>query len=271
MPACDRLAWYAEQFDLVEFNSTFYALPKQGTVARWAEQTPDSFAFDVKLHKLLSRHSASPDLLPKDLRPLTVLNKARVELTPKIESPVTRRLLEAIEPLREADKLGARLLQLSPAFGTRHHSLLELDHLVELTRGYRLAVELRNRDWFSDERLDETIAYFRWRQVMLVAVDAPRSKRFTVLPAVDSVTSPELAYLRAHGRNTRGYITGRSVADRFDYDYSNKELHEIADGAAEMAGIAGTTHIVFNNNNKSDYAAGRRPVPAYGQGARNRA
>jgi uncharacterized protein YecE (DUF72 family) len=253
LPARERLVWYAEHFNLVEVNSTFYALPQQKTVARWAEQTPDSFVFGVKLHKLLSRHSTSPDLLPKDLRPWTVLDKARVHLTPTIESAVTKRFLEIVEPLRDSGKLGALLLQLSPAFGTRHHSLKELDHVVELTRGYRLAVELRNRDWFSEERLDETLAYFRQRRVTMVSVDALRSEHFTVVPAVDTVTNPRLAYLRAHGRNARGYITGRNVAERFDYDYSIKELHEIADRAAEMAEVAGTTHIIFNNN-KSDYA-----------------
>src|SRR3954470_2168770 len=68
LPARDRLAWYAERFDAVEVNSTFYAVPAARTVARWAEQTPAGFTFDVKLHKLLSRHSADLDALPPDLR-----------------------------------------------------------------------------------------------------------------------------------------------------------------------------------------------------------
>lgn len=42
-PARDRLAWYAERFDAVEVNSTFYALPEARTVQRWVEQTPDGF------------------------------------------------------------------------------------------------------------------------------------------------------------------------------------------------------------------------------------
>ena len=68
LPARDRLAHYAERFEAVEVNSTFYAVPAEDTVARWAEQTPDGFTFDVKLHRLLSRHSAPLDSLPKDLR-----------------------------------------------------------------------------------------------------------------------------------------------------------------------------------------------------------
>ena len=54
-------------------------------------------------------------------------------------------------------------------------------------------------------------------------------------------------------RNTRGYVSGRTVAERFDYNYSLKELHEIADRAAVLAAKARDTHVLFNNN-RSDYA-----------------
>ena len=68
LPARERLPWYAEHFDAVEVNSTFYAIPAVSTVERWVEQTPDGFTFDVKLHKLLSRHSGKLDSLPKEVR-----------------------------------------------------------------------------------------------------------------------------------------------------------------------------------------------------------
>src|SRR5205085_616889 len=135
----------------------------------------------------------------------------------------------------------------------RDYFLTELDHLIELLHGYAFAVELRNRGWLIGDQQAETIAYFKKRRVTFVSVDGPKSEHFMVMPAVDVVTNPRLAYLRAHGRNEHGYITGRTVAERFDYDYSPKELREIAGRAAEMAEIAGTTHIIFNNN-KSSYA-----------------
>src|SRR3954469_16097850 len=68
LPPRDRLPWYAERFDAVEVNSTFYAVPAAATVQRWAQATPDDFTFDVKLHRLLSRHAAGLDSLPKGLR-----------------------------------------------------------------------------------------------------------------------------------------------------------------------------------------------------------
>ena len=46
MQARERLPWYAERFEAVEVNSSFYAIPEQGTVARWAEVTPAGFVFD---------------------------------------------------------------------------------------------------------------------------------------------------------------------------------------------------------------------------------
>src|SRR5204863_7141568 len=48
MAARDRLGWYAERFEYVEVNSSFYAVPAQKTVARWDEITPKPFTFDVK-------------------------------------------------------------------------------------------------------------------------------------------------------------------------------------------------------------------------------
>ena len=68
MPARERLPWYAQRFEAVELNSSFYAIPERSTVARWVRATPDDFTFDVKLHRLLSRHSAPLDSLPPDLR-----------------------------------------------------------------------------------------------------------------------------------------------------------------------------------------------------------
>src|SRR5437773_1537078 len=43
LPARERLPWYAQYFNLVEVNSTFYAVPDQKVVANWAEQTPADF------------------------------------------------------------------------------------------------------------------------------------------------------------------------------------------------------------------------------------
>src|SRR5262249_52747984 len=162
-----RLPWYAEHFNLVEVNSTFYSVPGEKMTARWAEQTPKDFVFDVKLHQLLSRHSTPVKFLPRALRARARLRGTKVVLTPALEAAVARRSRAGVEPLREAGKLGALLLQLTPAFSPREYDLDELDHVIALTRGYRLAVELRHREWFT-ERLDEVVGYFKKKHVTLV-------------------------------------------------------------------------------------------------------
>lgn len=251
LPARKRLAWYAEHFDLVEVNSTFYAVPAEKAVAGWVEQTPKDFLFDVKLHRLLSRHSTPVHLLPSGLRRLARTEKNRVVLTPRLEKAVLRAFLENIEPLREAGKLGALLLQLSPSFSPRRHKLAELDSLVGYLKGYDLAVELRNRHWLDEEHRDKTLQFFKKRRLIFVSVDAPASEHFMVMPSLDAVTTPRLAYLRAHGRNAPGYIRGRTVAERFDYDYSPKEIGELADRAEALSELASQTHVIFNNNKGS--------------------
>jgi uncharacterized protein YecE (DUF72 family) len=252
LPPAERLPWYAEHFQLVEVNSSFYAVPRAAIVERWCRLTPDEFVFDVKLHRLLSRHSTQVKMLPRGLRTLAG-NDEKARLTPKLEVALVDVIREAIEPMVAAGKLGALLLQLSPSFGAKSHRLGELDHLLDLLSDYRVAVELRNRDWIADERRDETIAYFRRQKVALVVVDGPPGDHFMIMPSVDVVTTRKLAYLRAHGRNTKGYISGRTIAERFDYDYSDQELNQIAKRAIGLSELALDTHIVFNNN-KSNYA-----------------
>jgi uncharacterized protein YecE (DUF72 family) len=253
LPAKERLAWYAEHFNLVEVNSSFYAIPSQRTVANWVKQTPPEFVFDVKLHRLLSRHSTQLAMLPRDLRSMAHVTKKRVELTTELETALAERFLEETAPLREAGKLGALLLQLSPSFSPKKNRLKELDHLLELLRGEKVAIELRNRNWLMGEELETTAAFFKKRKIAFVNVDGPEGDHFMIMPHVDLVTTAQLAYLRAHGRNREGYVRGRSVEERFDYDYSDEELEEIAARAAEFATIARETHIIYNNN-KSSYA-----------------
>ncbi|MEW6156405.1 MAG: DUF72 domain-containing protein, partial [Verrucomicrobiota bacterium] len=191
--------------------------------------------------------------LPPALRSQAEVKKGRVMLTPKLEAAVLRHFLKEITPFEESGKMGALLLQLSPSFRPKTNQLDELNHLAELTEDKRLAIELRNRDWTTPEHWDETLAWFRRHKVTFVSVDAPASEHFMVMPGRDAVTSRALACLRAHGRNERGYVTGRTVAERFDYDYAEAELQEIADRALEMAEEARETHIVYNNN-AYDYA-----------------
>jgi uncharacterized protein YecE (DUF72 family) len=249
LPAAARLAWYAEHFDYVEVNSTFYAIPARKVVQRWDFETPDDFLFDIKLHGLLSRHAVKMTSLPPDIRRFARSSSGgNLILTPELERFVTERIFHEIEPLREAGKLGVFLLQLSPAFSPRKHKLDELDHLASLFHERRLAIELRNRNWLTEACRDATLQFFRSRQLALVLVDAPQSEHFTVMQTENQITTPKLAYLRLHGRNERAYISGRSVAERFNYDYSDQEIEGVAGRVRELAEETDDVHVAFNNN-----------------------
>jgi uncharacterized protein YecE (DUF72 family) len=113
-------------------------------------------------------------------------------------------------------------------------------------------VELRNRNWVDEERLEPTLDWFSDHGVAFVCVDGPPGDNFQIMPPLDAVTRDDLAYLRAHGRNTEGYLTGRSVAERFGWRYADDELEEIAGRARELAEQAGEVHVMFNNNRDDD-------------------
>lgn len=255
MPAGARLAWYAEHFEMVEVNSTFYAIPDARMVERWCRSTPDSFTFDVKLHQLFSRHSTNIKLLPPALQGKAQIDeKGKVMLTPDLEREMIEQFRKPIEILRDAGKLGALLLQLSPAFSPKIHQLSELDELLGAFRGYQVALELRNRNWVEGDRLNATLAFLRGRGVTFVMVDAPEEKHFTIMPPdLNEITTPQLAYLRLHGRDAWAYTTGKTVAARFNYNYRDDEIGEIAQRAQTLARKAKEVHVVFNNN-ALDYA-----------------
>jgi uncharacterized protein YecE (DUF72 family) len=253
LPARERLAWYAEHFEAVEVNSTFYAVPAVSTVGRWVEETPDGFTFDVKLHRLLSRHSADLKSLPEDLRkPAKTTPKGRVKLDEKLQAALADAVLEAVEPLAQAGKLSSFLLQLSPGFAPRSNDLDELAPLVEHLVPVPVAIELRRSSWLRGDRAEQTLAWMERNHAAWVCTDMPAAEHLTIMPPLDAVTHPRLAYFRAHGRNAEGYIKGRSVAERFAYRYSDEELEEIGGRARELAEEADEVRLMFNNNRGSD-------------------
>src|SRR4029077_170886 len=255
MPAGEGLGWYGQHFEMVEVNSTFYSVPDQRMVERWCAATPDDFTFDVKLHQLFSFHSTPVKLLPPDLQKVAETNaKGIVKSTPDLQKALLGTFLRAMSIFRDAGKLGVLLLQLSPAFSPRKHQLTELLPLIDMLGGYDLAIEFRNRNWAVGDQLESTIDFMRKRRAIFVNVDAPVSDHFMVMRSdMDEVTNSKVAYLRLHGRNANAYITGKTVAARFDYDYSGNEIAEVAERSTKLAREARELHVIFNNNNL-DYA-----------------
>jgi uncharacterized protein YecE (DUF72 family) len=255
MPAGERLQWYAQHFEMVEVNSTFYSVPEPRMVERWCAATPDDFTFDVKLHQLFSFHSTPAKLLPPDLQRRAETDaRGIVKSTPELQEALLGTFLRSMSIFRDARKLGLLLLQLSPAFSPRKHQLSELQPLMDMLGGYDLAIEFRNRNWAVGNQLESTIDFVRMRRAIFVNVDAPASDHFMVMSSdIDEVTNSDVAYLRLHGRNAKAYITGKTVAARFDYDYSESEIAEVAQRSRKLTKEARELHVIFNNNNL-DYA-----------------
>jgi uncharacterized protein YecE (DUF72 family) len=255
MPAHERLGWYAQHFEMVEVNSTFYSVPDLRTVERWAAATPNNFVFDVKLHQLFSFHSTNKKLLPPELQRIAKTDeKGKVTATESLRDAMLECFLRPMLILQSAGKLGVFLLQLSPAFSPRKHELAELEPLIERLSDYLLAVELRNRNWVTGAQLRSTIDFLRKHRVGFVNVDAPEAEHFSIMPPdLNEITIPDFSYLRLHGRDAKAYLTGKTVAARFDYDYSDKEISEVAERSKNFARETKAVHVVFNNNNL-DYA-----------------
>ena len=97
LPAAHWLEFYAERFDTVEVNSTFYRLPRTDAVAHWLEQTPEDFVFSIKASRYLTHVKRLRDL-----------------------GPGLERFVERIEPLLGSPKLGPLLWQLPPTFRRDH-------------------------------------------------------------------------------------------------------------------------------------------------------
>jgi uncharacterized protein YecE (DUF72 family) len=244
--ARDRLTWLAERLDAVEVDSSFYALPARRTVERWVGQTPGGFSFAVKLHRALSRHAAPLKSLPAGLREdVEVTARGRVVLDDALQEGLLKATRDVFEPVHASGRLSAFLLQLTPAFRPPDHQLDELEPVVQGLAPVPVAIELRHRAWLGDA--DATLAWFREAGAAWVSVDAPEVDSPVAMPALDAVTRTDLAYLRAHGRNAKAYVHGRSAAERFDHRYTEAELKELAQRARKLAAGAGRVVCILSN------------------------
>jgi uncharacterized protein YecE (DUF72 family) len=160
-PESGWLGLYAETFDTVEVNATFYRLPLRSTVAGWAARTPRTFLFAVKASRYLTHVKRLRDL-PAGL--------ARLE--------------ERIAPLREADKLGPVLWQLPASF--RRDDVRLAETLARLPDG-RHAFEFRHPSWF-----DDVYALLREHRAALVVADRDG------LPEAPWVDTAGWWYVRLH-------------------------------------------------------------------------
>ena len=217
-PASRWLAFYAERFDTVELNATFYRLPRHSAAERWVRETPERFTFAVKV----SRYVTHVKRLQDAGRHLDLL-------------------LERIDPLVRARKLGPLLWQLPPTFKRNDERLAAA--LGQLPRSFRHAIEFRHESWFAPDVMD----LLRAHDAALVIADRPEIHSFQT----HTLTS-DFVYLRFHhGHGRRGNYSRSELgawasrvrgwaADRQVYAYFNNDWEAFApDNAATLARLLG--------------------------------
>jgi uncharacterized protein YecE (DUF72 family) len=261
MSAEARLRFYASVFDVVEVNSSYYAIPDVLTVRRWAERTPPGFVFHVKAWALLTGHHPRPQTLPADVLRLLPAGARRTrrgeveatEFPPEALDAAFRLFRASLNPLVESGKLGYVLFQLAPWVRFGAAALDFLGGLPSRLPGWRLAVEFRDRSWFP-EHAAETLGVLQSGGLAHVVVDAPLA--VNAVPRVVTVTAPT-AILRLHGRHADGWLRQLrgeepTVREKYDYLYSEAELQTLLPEIEALAQEAEDVFISFNNNNR-DY------------------
>lgn len=254
-PACadtpeKRLAYYAEQFPLVEVDATYYSPPAEQTVTLWAQRTPHDFLFNIKAYSLLTGHPTKVSSVYKELRPQT--SKRAIyptDMEPRAYEQVWERFLSALTPMTRAGKLGAILFQFPPWFTIRRSNKQYVLEVAQRCSPLPVAVELRNASWFDGDNRQETLEFLRRHHLPYVSVDMPQGHKTSIPPILEATA--DLAVVRFHGHS--GKWTSKDIYEKFGYEYSERELKDWAPKLRRLAENATQTHVLMNNC-YSDYA-----------------
>lgn len=143
--ARDFLAQYAEVFNTVEGNTTFYSLPNSDAVMRWRDATPETFRFSFKLPRTISHEKA-----------LVGAEREAIQF------------LDRLRPLGK--RLGAFMIQLPPSFGPQRLEVLSR-FLSALPSDQHFGVEVRHRAFWDEPEaaaeLDQLLAHFNCERVAM--------------------------------------------------------------------------------------------------------
>jgi uncharacterized protein YecE (DUF72 family) len=255
--AADRLHYYAQHFDTVEVDSSFYGLPTSSTARAWAERTPPQFTFHIKAFAMLTRHGVRPEQLPAALRTrhqFELDHRGRI-LHPSValREEAFALFADALHPLRAEGKLGLILMQFPPYFVANAANRDYVVSSVGLLAPDKVAVEFRHSSWVAPKELRQTLDLLTEIDAAFVCVDEPRVEAANVLPPITAVTA-ESAYVRFHGRNAATWnARTSSAAERFKYLYSQEELAEWVEPVRLLVEQAAETYLMFNNC-YADYA-----------------
>jgi uncharacterized protein YecE (DUF72 family) len=237
----DELAFYAQHFDTVEVNSTFYGQPRADVSRTWVERTPATFEFSLKLYQKFTHPRMFKEAA---LKTAPGSEGSLLDLLAQVTRSDIDDFRRGVDPLATAGRLGALLAQFPASF---KQSAASRDYLTQLLRAfgdYPLAVELRHRSW--SDSLGETLRLLNEHGAALVQIDEPKfrfSIRQNYLPNVTT-----FYYMRLHGRNAAQWWRHDKSEDRYNYVYSADELQEFSEVAAAATELVKKSYLYTNNH-----------------------
>lgn len=238
-PAKDKLAWYAKFFNVVEVDSSFYAVLGEEVYRRWLAETPSDFTFIIKAYQGMTGHSRgkTPFGGPGEM---------------------FQAYLDSIHPVVESGRLKAVMFQFPPWFDCMAEHVRQLRAIRKWMGNLPLALEFRHQSWFTPANRERTLEFMRQEGWIHIVCDEPQIGQGSV-PTVLEPTDPELTIVRMHGRNAAGWSQASAPnwrEIRTLYRYSLEELQEWVNMLDQLLS-KGTQEIcmIFNNNSGGDAAS----------------
>lgn len=240
----DELSYYAEHFDTVEINATFYGQPRAQVAATWVERTPASFDFALKLYQKFTHPKMFKE---RELRKAPRAQGSLLDWLATVTISDIDEFKRGIDPLATAGKLGALLAQFPASFKHSAETVAYVEALLRAFADYPVAVELRHRTW--SDHFAETMQLLNSHNAAFVQIDEPKfrtSIRQNQLPNIKA-----FYYLRLHGRNAKQWWHHEHKDDRYNYLYSAGELQEFADTVNAVKDIVKKDVRTYFNNHYS--------------------
>jgi uncharacterized protein YecE (DUF72 family) len=240
----DELTYYAEHFDTVEVNTTFYGQPRPEVTRGWASRTPPDFEFSIKLYQKFTHPGMFKERLRRGATPIADAPDAVLDELAEVNAADLDEFRRGIDPIAELGKLGALLAQFPASF---KNGARERDYVARLLRafhGYPVAVELRHKSW--SDVFGETLQLLNGFQAAWVQIDEPKfrfSIRQNYLPNVEG-----FSYMRLHGRNAAQWWRHDTSDDRYNYLYSAEELSEFSETADAARRLVKKVYLYANNH-----------------------
>ena len=214
----DPLTYLAQFFDTIEINSPFYRIPPATHAKSWIRRVTSNrdFKFTTKIFRGFTHEEA------------------------QLAAGDVKAFKEYLDPLMNADRLGAILLQFPWSFRNTPESRVKLVDLFNAFADYPKALEVRHATFQNDD----FYAFLEENDVSWVNVDQPLFSD-SVKPA-DTITGP-VAYVRLHGRNYEKWFAHAESWERYNYLYSKDELAPWVERIDRMA-RAKEAYVITNNH-----------------------